>query len=279
MFNWLKNKLNFLIPSDIEKGLMTSCYKNIKLGDKLTVPTNVVCFLSFKDKVYLTLQEGTHSLNKDLLLKLYEKQLGKKKSLKHIKVDLFFVNKKTFNFNLNYFDKISVQKKMEKVLFDISMQINVANENTFSRFVMAEFALMTSLQTNDFILDYTEQCLKKFFLRKNLDDLIIAFSERDQITEYLHKSLEKIGITLQDINLELTKGFKTKKSSACVSSFNFNNSTKSTNSTEAQNFSSETIDQTNHLDYNNEQLDVCPTCKSKKIKGSVYCHKCGTKLN
>lgn len=78
MFNWLKNKLNNLIPSDLNKGFLTSNYVTVKVGDKITIPQNITNDINEKLKKHLnkigldltsfsiTTFNLKHSMKKDL---------------------------------------------------------------------------------------------------------------------------------------------------------------------------------------------------------------------
>ena len=93
MFNWFKNKLNSLIPSDFEKGFMSYNFCSVKINSNLTVPENSVCFVCYRNKIYLELTAGSYTLDENTLHSVYIKQ-SKNKELKKIKLDLYFVNLK-----------------------------------------------------------------------------------------------------------------------------------------------------------------------------------------
>ena len=98
MFNWLKKLFNpnKLLPKDVETGLMTSMFCNVKFGEKLTVPDNCVCYLSYRDKIYGEFAAGSYDLDEKTLEQIAAKQIkSSNKKKKQIKFDLFFVDRKS----------------------------------------------------------------------------------------------------------------------------------------------------------------------------------------
>ena len=123
MFSWFKKRLNVLLPNDINNGFMNANLCTVKTNSKITIPKNVIGFVSYKDKVYLEMQEGEYTINKENLPDLYKRQGGNKRTLKHIKVDFFFINTKAFDINFSYTDKIPVNAKNVKIILFIGLII------------------------------------------------------------------------------------------------------------------------------------------------------------
>ena len=279
MFNWLKMKFRNLVPSDLSKGMMSSYFGTIKLGEKLTVPVDCVCFVSYKDKIYNTLTSGTHNLSKELLIDVYQKQLKNNKQLKQLKLDLFFVNKSEFTYTFDYIDKIPVNKKSTKVLFSICANINIDNPNLFCSNILAEHASINCATCERVVLTHIEYLLRHAFLHEELSCLEINNDLKEKITTKLTKQLKKVGICLNLLKISVTSKNKTSTNSQFFKENSFNNN----NDIELKN-DHDIIDQTTKLLYNENtsketaKLTHCPNCNCKVIRGSLFCHRCGKTL-
>lgn len=267
MFNWLKNKQNLLLPNDASKGFMTSNFCTIKLGTKLTVPYNFVCFVSFHDKIYLELQEGTHVLDETNLSALYKKQAGKLKIHK-LKVDLFFVNLSAFNRTFKFSDKIPVNKENTKFNFNVSIQMKVENAKLFTDFILSELSFVNPAKADVVIEDYTIEFLQKFFLKISFEDLYIPTQVKTELFEKLKIFYAKLGIGLQTFSIEATAN----NAIIPVRENFFESSTK----VKVEN-SKNSVDEVKEIKYTTSNQEVCPNCCNKLIKNSLYCHRCGYK--
>lgn len=282
MFKWLKRALNNLLPSDIDKGMMSCNFCTIKIGDKIKIPDNCVCLVTYKDKTFNTLQSGSYTLSKELLIDLYQKQLKNKKELKKLKVDFFFVNTKDFSYNFDYIDKIPVSGKLNKLIFNVNMNLNVNNYRVFASNVLSEFASVNAISCERLILDYIENLTRNFFLHKVLEDYSIPETMQSELKDKLMKQLEKIGIALNLFKISISSNKKDTKNIFFDEPDNNISTESEIRKTESDN--QNTIDQNENLYYNEQNntkknLTHCTNCGCKIIKGSLYCHICGKPLN
>ena len=282
MFQWLKRALNNLLPSDIDKGMMSCNFCTIKIGDKIKIPENCVCLVTYKDKTYNTLQPGSYTLSKELLIDLYQKQLKNEKELKKLKVDFFFVNTKDFSYNFDYIDKIPICGKLKKLIFNVNINLNVSNCQVFASNVLSEFSSVNALSCERLILDYIENLIRNFFLHKELEDYSIPENMQSELKDKLANQLEKIGISLNLFKISISCN----KKETTIQSFSesANNFSQETDISKIEHDKQNTIDQNQNL-YYNEQNNTkknsthCHNCGCKIIKGSLYCHRCGKPLN
>ena len=296
MFNWLKNKLNNLVPNDINDGLMTSKFCTVKLGSKIKIPENVVGFVSYKDKIYLEMDSGEHILNEESLSSLYKKQLGKKKSIKKLNIDLYFVNQSRFEHNLNYKDKIPVDHKMKKLTFDIKITSNVTDAKRFLETILITTANVNSRITDEIYLSHIEEFLRDYFLKIELDEMLIPEDMKSKIFDKLSKHLNKMGVSLHKLEINLSENSKLDKNSSNKSSFfDFYREIKPKDEEKQEN----TVDQKEKLNYTlnsretksavneekpeekedkKEAVSYCPRCQNKLIQGSKFCHRCGYQI-
>lgn len=295
MFNWLKNKLNNLVPSDINNGLMTSNFCTIKLGSKIKIPENVVGFVSYKDKIYLEMNMGEHILNEESLPSLYKKQLGKRKAIKKLNIDLYFVNLSRFEHNLNYKDKIPVDHKMKKLTFDIKITSNVTDAKSFLETILISTANVNPRIADEIYLSYIEEFIRNYFLKIELDDVVIPEDMKSKLFDKLSKYLAKMGMSLHKLEINLNENSKIDKISSNKSSFfDFYREPKVKDEENKEN----TVDQKEKLNYtlnnretqsvssderlenknNKEPVTYCPRCQNKLIQGSKFCHRCGYQI-
>lgn len=274
MFNFFKNKLHNLIPSDVKNGLLTSNFCQFKVGDKIVIPENIICYVTYKDKTYKELTSDTYALDKDFILDLYKKQLKNKKKLKNIKADLYFVNLNNFTFEFEFADKIVIDKSLTSTLINVSISLKVDNPKNFSKFVINEVYGTNSNKTNNLTTDFCEEIIKRHFLHKKLNNINLSIIETSKLKEFLTKHLSKVGLMLIDVDLKLfKKANNTKHQQKCTTLQEIEPEQTSTLSNENEKI----VDQTSNFDYTKQDNELCPNCKTKKIKGSAFCHKCGTK--
>jgi len=270
MFNWFKGKEN-LLTKDVNKGMLTSNFVSFKVGEKLIVPENVVCFIRYKDKTYKELSKGEYSLNKEFLLNLYTKQLKGKNKIKNLKADLYFVNLKTFSFEFEYVDKLPLNKVKEKFLFNVKMSLQVEDFKLFAKTLIYENTAPTADTTKNILLNYAETFIKTYFLKQKLTSEQISLEQQKAINVLLVNKFKKIGINATDTEISIFK--KTNKTSKQEK--DFNNITETDNK-KAINSTSGLVDTTTENNYTTNS-NICPNCKNKLIKNSIFCHVCGYK--
>lgn len=280
---WFWKKKNELLPSDFNKGLMTANFSSFKVGTKLTIPNNCVCFLSYKDKVYLKLTEGTTILNQDSIPALHLKQAKRNNKIKKYAIDLFFINTSSFNFALEYLDKIPIQSQLTKVIFSYNFNLSIVDSNKFFDFVTGNVAFTNSNITEGLVLDIIEQFLRRYFLHKSLESINISLDMKEDINNRLEKHIEKIGLQLKNFTLT-TYPVKGKSNQPILTT----NPQSMFSSPKAE----KTIDEKPNLSYDtnvqsiekiapqdsnqtNENNNLCPNCKSKIVNGAIFCHRCG----
>ncbi|MCQ2564696.1 MAG: hypothetical protein MJ152_02410 [Clostridia bacterium] len=300
MFGWLKKKLNSFVPTDINKGMLTSNFCNVKIGSTITIPSGVICYVSYLDKIYLELIEGTYILNEATLPTLYKKQLGKKDKIKHIKVDFFFVNLSSFNLSLVYIDKIPINNKLTKLTATANFTCSVSDARLFRDVVLSHFASVYAYQTERLVMDFSEEFLRNFFLHKKLNSCTLDAETNNELVENFTKYLAKMGVKLTNLVLnfqpfvtkqpsnpekEIKRGFF--DDSPTTPSFDWGNHDEQTTQVNQEKELEEEVketapvlDQAQENAYNTTiQQDKCPRCGCKMIKGSIYCHRCGYKFN
>lgn len=312
MFNWLKNKLNPIIPDDAKKGFISSNFLTIKNGSKINVPNNIVCFINYKDKNYLQLNEGEYVLNESTLPELCAKQRNHDKKLKKLKLDLYFVNTNELDITYTYKDRIEINSRLAKVTVKINYNCKVADSKKLFQSILTLEPNPDSITSTIMINHYIEELLINYFLKKDLDSIILSENIKQEIMNKTTKHLQKIGIQLNKFEILLEEKLKKKKIKTSQTTnigffddFNKNildsknrdlyNIPQTTN---VEKFSQETVDQfveneyTNSSQENNNtdttpipkeenKLDntFCPRCQNKLIKGSKYCHRCGYEIN
>ena len=312
MFSWLKNKLNSIIPDDIQKGVITSNFCTIKNGSKISVPTGVVCYINYKDKNYLELNAGEYTLNETTLPELCEKQKGKNKKLKKIKIDFYFVNTKQFDISFTYKDKVEIQNRLAKLIFTIKYNCNAIDSKKLFKSILYIIPDPDSVSSAILINDYLRESLMNYFFKRDLENIHLTSDMKEEIKNRISKSLAKIGLQLNSFEILIEERVKRKKSSNTEISHtgffdSFNNSlTQSKQGTDQvdKNFvankivvekSIENVDQNKKKEYTssdqanttidrhssneNSNISVCPRCQNRLIKGSKYCHRCGYQIN
>jgi len=297
MFGWLKNKFNSYLPSDINKGFMSSYFCKIKLGNKLTVPENMVCFLHYRDKLYLELPAGTHILDANNLKALCERQFKKEKQ-KKVYADLFFVNLKAFSRTVEFKYKIPVNNRSTKLIINSKFEMQVTDAGKFNKFIQSEMASPNVEKTDGVVEGYFEDFLRNYFLRKELDSYTLSSSMENDLKNKATAFFAEFGgdlisfqITFKPLNKKETISESIKEEKP-ISIFN-QTEEKQDNKEEKTNFSileNSSMLNTNTYDNNanksipqnkSTQLNssnLCPKCRNKIVKNSWYCHRCGYKL-
>ena len=301
MFKWLKNlfnKKNF-IPKDIDAGLMTSMYYTANVGDKISVPENCVCFLSYRDKIYATYTAGTHSLDEKSLSALLQIQLKKKTKQKNIKFDLFYVNLKKFNFSTVQIEKIPIDKQMCKIEIKSNFDCKVVDSNKFQRYALSFYALIRPIDAEHLVKDFVAETINKYYIKRKFIGQIDSNMESNTVQLYLNKKAEKFGLNIT--RFELSFWVKTKGKQTEVKQKSFFDDTNQTHfeQTNLNNNTNKTVDETESLKYNlndasgienetnlgetktrqtTEKFAVCPNCQSKRIANASFCPKCGFKF-
>lgn len=280
MFNWFKGKQN-LVASDVKNGMLTSNFVSFKVGDKLVVPENTICYIRYKDKTYKELPAGDYSLNKEFLLDLYTKQLKGKTKIKNLKADLYFVNLNNFNFEFEYIDKLPLNKVKEKILFNVKMSVQVEDSKLFSKTLIYENTAPTAETTKNLIINYAENFIRFYFLKQKLSSTSINLEQQKEINNILASKFKKIGVSVNKTEVAIFK--KTSKTSTKedvnkTTIFNKELNIDNENSTQIEENSTKSIDLIDKKDYTtNTNLNLCPNCNNKLIKGSIFCHRCGYK--
>lgn len=300
LFNWFKNKQNNLLPTDINDSMMTSYIskKGIKLNTILSIPTGMVCFLSYKDKLYETFESGKHELTKDILSKLYLKQSKKNKNLKKLQFDLHYINQKRFTNIFSYKQKLLLDSIKTKINFSITISAQVLNNQAFYNFVLSHYPYTDSLKTTVLLEDYIIEFSKYNFKKTILEELSLPNTELMTYKDKLQKHLLKIGITLNNVDVQLsTKNNINKNETISQKTDFFGDFASSIQSNKQQldtNNHSDTALSTNSNTYNTvptlsndvsstnykapQPLINCPVCQIKTIEGSRYCHRCGWEI-
>ena len=268
MFSIFKRKQN-LTPKDVSSGLLTSNFVSINIGENLEISENTICFIRYKDKTYKELTTGKYSLNKEFLLDLYTKQLKGKDKIKTLKADLYFVNLNSFNFEFEYIDKIPLNKIKEKFLINVKFNVQVADAKAFLKSLIYENTAPTAETSKNLIIQYTENILRNFYLRKSLESTNV---DTNKINHIVSKEFKKIGLNATIEGMELFKktNNKTKKQSKTPNKPVEKEEIKTEHTKETEKVNN--LEQIENLP---KAENVCPNCNSKLISGSIFCHKCG----
>lgn len=303
MFNWLKNLFSSkkLLPNDVESGLMTSMFYSVKLGEKLIVPDNCVCYLSYKDKVYNQFESGNYTLDEQTLNSLITKQTRGKKEIKTVKFDLFYVNKNKFNYDTKQNESIPFDGRLSKVEIKTNFDCQVVDTKKFKSYALSFFALIRPIDAENLVKSFVTEHINKYYLKHDLFSPINAETETENIKTYLNKKAERYGFTFANLYLSLWVKNKTKQPVETEKSF-FDDVKVSKTSTVAPietiktqkeaKTETENIDNTKSKEYNlnnvgqsvstnenkEKKQEVCPQCQSIRIANSAFCHKCGYKF-
>lgn len=311
MFNWLKRLFNpnKLLPKDVETGLMTSMFCNVKFGEKLVVPDNCVCYLSYRDKIYSEFTAGSFDLDEKTLDAIVSKQKrtdNKKK--KQVKFDLFFVNLSAFDYETKQKEVIPVDKKLSKIEIKTNFTCAVTDATKFRKYALSFYALIRPIDAENLVKDFVREHINKYYLKRELFTPIEDAAEAAAFKAYLNKKAERFGFAFNRFDMALwvkakdnNKGEKQEN----VKKFSFferQNSTLQTtkeqqpkqeavlnekeNATPKQ---EKNIDNAANKEYNldnAEQIaaekqskeEICPICQSKRIANSAFCHRCGYKF-
>ncbi len=306
MFNWFKKLFNpnKLLPKDVETGLMTSMFCNVKFGEKLVVPDNCVCYLSYRDKIYSEFTAGSYDLDEKVLDQIAVKQIkSTNKKKKQVKFDLFFVNLSVFEYETRQREVIPVDKKLTKFDIKSNFTCNVVDATKFRKYALSFYALIRPIDAENLVKDFVREHINKYYLKRELFTPIEQAAESTSFRVYLNKKAEKYGFTFNSFDMALwikAKGSKQPEKQEQVKHFSFferqgnNNAAKSTTNIineKAENqptTQEKSIDNADNKEYNlnnaetkaEKQIkeDVCPNCQSKRIANSAFCHRCGYKF-
>lgn len=280
MFNWFKSKKNSIIPSDLDKGFLTSIFCTLKLNTQIDLPKNVVCFVCYKDKIYCE-KEQELVIDKKELSSLMKKQ-HKKPKANTIDMDLYFVNKNEQTREITFNDKIYIGKGLYKVYFKLNLKLAAENAKKFLSFVKIDYALPYAHDVDNLLEAYVTDIVKMFFLRKNLDNLVLNEKLSKALKEKISKFFKSAGMNMLDYSIILSTD---ENISNKIKIFNSSNTVDNNSSlTTIEENKSKTVDQNEKNSYNEdakqvEKSDYCPICNCKLIKGSKYCHRCGATIN
>lgn len=280
MFNLFKRKQN-LVPKDVKSGMLTSNFVSFKVGEKLEIPENIICLIRFKDKTYKQLEQGEYSLNKEFIIDLYTKQLKNKSNIKNIKADLYFINLSSFKFEFEFTDKLPLNNVKEKFLFNVILNLQVEDCNLFSKTLIYDNTAPSAESTKNLIIDYAEGFLRKYFLKQKLNSANLSETQNKEISIMLSKNLKKLGLSIGEVSINLfkkTDNFSKKedKQKPTIQPMQENiANNENLNNIEINKNNNEDTKSSSSLTANNP--NICPQCKSKLIKGSIFCHKCGYK--
>lgn len=268
---------------------MTSSFSTIKLGEKLSLPENIICYVTYKDKTYYELTHGNYNLTRELLIDLFKKQYKVEEKPKNLAVDLFFVNTSPMKKELVFRDKVSIHNDLIKTFVRLYLTLQVVNPKEFSNYIRAEFAYVTAKDTDKFIFDDIEYITSQFLKRKNFDDYYIPLETEEDLKNKLSKKLASVGLNLSNFKIE----FDSTKNKEKRSEFDFftpelekrENPKQETQpaviNQVVENKIEETVStQTEKIQRPiNVNKNICPVCKSKRIPNSIYCIRCGNKFD
>lgn len=292
MCKWFKNLINpnKLVPKDIGEGLMSSMYYSIKIGEKLVVPDDCVCFLSFKDKIYCQFETGSYTLDEKTLSELISKQTKVKgKKIKKVKFDLFYVNLKSFEYNTKQTETILVDKKLCRAEILTNFCCKIFDAEKFQASALMFYALIRPIDAQRFVEGFVMENTNKFLLKCKFVQPIDSSFEQRSLLEFLNKKAEKIGINILDFSLSILTKSKQKvikdepKSifDSTVTQTKELVKTQKSNRADLNPIDNDTIQSYNSLEKTEDgsgHTQLCPICKSKRIANSVFCHKCGYKF-
>lgn len=312
MFNWLKKLFNpnKLLPKDVETGLMTSMFCNVKFGEKLTVPDNCVCYLSYRDKIYGEFAAGSYDLDEKALDQIAAKQFkSNSKKKKQIKFDLFFVNLGNFEYETRQKETIPLDKKLTKIEIKTNFACMVTDATKFRKYALSFYALIRPVDAENLVKNFVCEHINKYYLKRELFSPIEDAAESASFKAYINKKAEKFGFTFNNLSMAFwikTKATKQPEKQTQTKQFSFFESqntiapsqnrqqTAQQNNTldENENVSltqEKNIDNAPNKEYNlsnaeqvsaKEQTkeDICPNCQNKRIANSAFCHRCGYKF-
>lgn len=284
LFNLFKNKREYL-PKDTTSCLITSCNLEVKLNTPITLPENVICFVGFKDKIYL---KTNNQLNVDEnnLNQLFQKQAKKNKNLKTLNFDLFLVNCNDQSKNFNFNQKIRIGKTDHKANFQLETVLKVYDAEKFKDIVLSFYALPTAEDGYDCVAMYILDFLKPYLNKIKLETPDLKLHQQI-IAEKIGNILKKLGLELKTFKLDFSvKDAEFEKRKPQVTENLFQNlPLKDDVQNETQ---SKNVDLNTQIIYNNNQEKqtthdtpgqlLCPCCKAKVITNAVYCHRCGQVL-
>ena len=294
VFNWFKNNHKSHIPSDFDDCFLTSKDDELKIGSSFTLPSDAICYVSYKDKIYLSSTEII-DVNTKTLQHLIDKQTkNPQKAIKEIKADLFFVNMREQQRNHNYKDKLRFENGSVKTIVSSNLTLKVTDPKKILSFVLSELALPTARDSDHMILGYYEDFLRGFFLHKKLDSDKIDGELYEELSKKVGKFFSKMGIEVKSFNISLGFGeevpFVENKRTSFFDEISKKEPAKNEQPTEIlvdegknKEYNQEVENQTEPSNPKTETSSVatgyCPVCNMKLIPGSKFCHRCGYRIN
>lgn len=273
MFNWFKNK-HSLIPDDIDEGIVSSNFCEVKLNSKIILPENVVCFVTYKDKLYLTLSTGEYEFNTATIPEIYKKQ-AKNEKLKKLLLDLFFVNLKEFNYDFSLNEKIKINRDEAHLKFDILSKYKVKNPNEIFKYIQNEFEIPTSKDSNDCIDYLIKDITEKQINKTKFTEPTLSITQAEAISEKVKKEFLKIGIEITSFYISLTNKPSENPIEKNIEMPKVEEQPKEIINTTF----TLPIDQIEKKAYTEETTQkTCPNCGIKLIPNAMFCHRCGKVL-
>lgn len=224
-----KNKSCYKISNKLENNLvvMVTPKNKVKLNSKIVVPNNFCAVLLSKEKFLDVIPSGEYELNGFTInLACKANKLDKNRNLnkKDIKADFYFVNlnickiKNTFNI-----------KKIKNDLY-FSLSFKITKPIKFLKFIKDERAVFD----NSFAQKHFCFSVSRLIYYYVLDSKHL---EKAKFVEYVKKELDKIGVEVLELDLEL------------------NSSENETNN--------------NYLSYNKKEQNFVLNQRSKELQGNL----------
>lgn len=236
--------------------MTTKVNKNIKLDTKISVPNGYIALVYYKDHYLYTLETGEYKLDIKQFEKLINKnsKRNKKKKKPTLNFNLHYITKKELNIS---FDFKAITSIKEKSKYSLNACYTISNPKVFAKELLITWYKTTNSRTISYIHSWFKD-LSEYILRKYTK---LTLSNNENLKEFSNKYFKKYGITLNSINLSSNKTIffepiNTQKIEEKQSIDNtFNTAPKKSNDT------------------------YCPKCQAKLIQGSVFCVRCGQKIN
>lgn len=244
MFNIFKQKVE--IKANI-KFMQSVQNRGIKVGSTIDVPENFLCLIYHNSKFYTCLEAGSHQLEEDLCPKLFKNQRRNGK-LKRLSLICHYINISPSSFTFKY-------KKKE-----ITVDFEITSPRDF-----AEFILLYSYKTDDI---YTQECVK---------DCLISYIKllNNSNLQILNNALEIYGLKLSNISFSGNSIKQNENFDLLPSQSNksYQTSNLSSNTTKLPNQNS-----SSQPSPTNNNITICPNCKTQFKFSTTFCVRCGYKL-
>ena len=265
VFNWFKNK-HSLIPDDIDEGIVSSNFCDVKLNSKIAVHENIVCFVTYKDKLYLTLTAGEYEFNTATLPEIYRKQ-AKNEKLKKVLLDLFFVNMNEFVYDFSLNEKVKINRDEAHLKFDIMSKYKVKNPTVIFKYIQNEFEIPTAKASNDCINYLIKDITKKQIYKTKFAEPTLSINQAEAISDKVKNEFLKIGIEVTQFYISL------------ANNPNEIMPKKKIEMPKIEETPAPPIDQPEKKEYTEENTQkTCPNCGMKLIPNAMFCHRCGKVL-